>query len=482
MMQNIAKWLEKEWTETLKKFGIKQKEKPTMMTEQNKSYEINLVPEVKRRMIKAMKFRNLMLFVAIIVVALSGGTVVVMASIWEGQNIAMSTQDTKLKKMSDKLKSYDSLSELLTIQKQLEELEEISSNKKVLSRVFSILGTILPSGPDVISISELMVDLSTNEIRFDAQADAKVSPYIDYRVLESFKKGVALMKYDYGRYVDADDNEIPTRCIVETNADGNILMDEETKNNVTDKYIYVYWMKGKPGCDPERNDLGEDEGEVVEETTPTTSDVVQNLLDEFAVTGETKQEVTEQTAEELQQTIVDSYNKKMDGLDDYGKSLMDQQLASGISMGTADVVKIFRSPRFSEWYADGYMDESGTISGIPHFNSECISYSGADVGNSMRWTSTNNCMLSTDDVVIRDSSNGRDSFGNLVLRFNATITLNEEVFKFANKHVMAISPTSQNVTDSYTQIQAMFSERAQDCSDSDVVCTTATTNLETEEQ
>ena len=36
-------------------------------------------------------------------------------------------------------------------------------------------------------------------------------------------------------------------------------------------------------------------------------------------------------------------------------------------------------------------------------------------------------MLSTADVVIRDSSNGRDSAGNLVLRFNATITVNENV-------------------------------------------------------
>ena len=64
-----------------------------------------------------------------------------------------------------------------------------------------------------------------------------------------------------------------------------------------------------------------------------------------------------------------------------------------------------------------------------------------------------------------------------MLRFSATVTLDEAVFKFTNKHVMAISPTGQNVTDSYVQIQGMFAERAADCSDSDVVCTSATSEL-----
>lgn len=483
MFQNIVDWFKKEWKATLKQFGIKPKEAPTMMTEQSKNYEINLVPEVKRQMIKAMRFRNIALFVSIILAAVAGGTVVIMATIWEGQNIAMGGQDTRLKMMSDKLKSYDSLGEFLTIQNQLSNIDEINSNKKVLSRTFSILGTILPAGPDTINISELSVDLPINQIRFDAQADAKVSPYIDYRVLESFKKGVGLMKYDYGRYVDAQDNDIPTRCMVETGADGNILMEEEKVGDVVNKYVYAYWLKGKKGCDPTKDSsLAEDEpeGTVYVENTNSASNAVNNMLNEFAVTGQnnnTQTETATQTAEELAQLMTENYNKKLDALDDYGKSLMEQQVSSGISVNDAEVVKVYRSPRFSEWYKEGYMDESGNISGVPHFNSECIAYSGSDIGTGMKWTSTNDCKLATEDVVVRDSSNGRNSSGDLVLRFSATVTLDEAVFKFTNKHVMAISPTGQNVTDSYVQIQGMFAERAADCSDSDVVCTSATTEL-----
>lgn len=478
MFDKIKTWAQKEWKATLKQFGIKPKEAPTMMTEQNKTYEINLVPEIKRQMIKAMRFRNIMLFVCIILASVAGATVVIMGGIWESQNISMSVQDGKLKTMSEKLKSYDSLSEFLTIQTQLNDLEEINNNKKVLSRVFPIVSTILPEGPDTIEISELSVDLSTNTIRFDAQADAKVSPYIDYRVLESFKKGVSLMKYDYGRYVDEQDNEIPTRCLVETNADGELLVEKESVATSTVEYTYAYWLKGKKGCDPSRDDATEEEED--EEQTGNNSGVsnaVNQMLSEFSVGNE------EVTMENLVSDVVeaedvqDAFNRKLDELDDYGKSLMYDQLNSGIKMEDVTVEKIYRSPRFSEWYKNGNMNEQGEIFNVPHFNSGCITYTGGPAaGGGMKWTSSNDCMLAIEEPSIRDSSNGRDSNGNLVLRFNATITLNGEVFKFTNKHILAISPTGQNVTDSYRQIEGMFAERAADCSDTDVICTTTSTD------
>ena len=488
MFDKVKEWAVKEWKATLKQFGIKPKEAPTMMTEQNKSYEINLVPEIKRQMVKAMRIRNIMLFVCIILASVAGATVVIMGGVWESQNISMSVQDGRIKDMSDKLKSYDSLSEFLTIQTQLKDLDQITNNKKVLSRVFPIVSTILPDGPDTIEISELSVDLSTNTIRFDAQADAKVSPYIDYRVLESFKKGVSLMKYDYGRYVDAADNEIPTRCLVETNKDGELLVEKESIATSTVEYTYAYWLKGKKGCDPSRDDMsGEEEKEDEEESAGNNSGAenkVNQMLSEFAVVngeGEvTKEDFVEDT--DAAEKVQDEFNARLDLLDELGKSLMYDQLNSGIKMEDVAVEKIYRSPRFSEWYKDGYMNEQGEIFNVPHFNSGCITYTGGPaVGGGMKWTSSNDCMLAIEEPSIRDSSNGRDSNGNLVLRFNATITLNGEVFKFTNKHILAISPTGQNVTDSYRQIEGMFAERAADCSDTDVICTTTSTDSGGEE-
>ena len=457
--ENLIEKIKKEWRATLKNFGVKVKEQPTMITEQNKIYEVSLVPEVKRKMIQAMKFRNIMLFICIVLASVSVGTVLIMVSIWSGQNITMSGQDARLKSMSDKINNYSSLSEFLTIQDQLGNIAQINDNKKVLSRVFSILSTILPEGPDTVSLSELSVDLSTNTLRFDAQADAKVSPYIDYRVLESFKKGLSLMKYDFGRYVDENGEEIPTMCIVETDSDGNTLADVEESGATSDKYIYAYWLKGKKGCDPTRDDDAEEE-----EEDATVQEVIQEIANNEDV------DLTEE-----ERNIAEEYEKKTSGLDDYAKALFDQQIEDGISVEQAEVVKVYRSPRFSDWYNAGYMDESGIIDGVAHFESECIAYSGASSSGVMKWTSTNDCMLISEDPVIQDSSNGRDSAGSLVLRFNAAITLDSQVFMFTNKHVMAISPSGQNVTDSYRQIEGMFAERAADCADSDVVCTATST-------
>ena len=460
MFEKIKDWAKKQYRDTLKNFGVKVKEPATMMTEQKSSYEISLVPEVKRNMIKAMKFRNILLFCCIVLISVSGGIVMVMVSVWEGQNITMSGQDSRMKLMSEKLNGYDSLPEFLTIQKQLKQINEISENKKVLSRVFPILSAILPEGPDTISLSELAVDLDENTLTFDGQADAKVSPYIDYRVLESFKKGISLMKYDYGRYVTADDDEIPSRCMVEVGKDGKTLIEEDKKNNVTNKYIYAYWLKGKKGCDPAREDFVA-EGEELEEESYDEENDEQD--------GAEKIEKTEEQ-------IKEEFDKRVEELDDYGKELLYQQIETGVKMEDADVIKIYRSPKFSDWYKNGYMTESGDISGVNHFDSQCITYTGSEANGTMKWISDNTCMLSTEDPAIRDSSNGRDTNGNLVLRFSATLTLEPAVFEFKNKHVMAISPSGQNVTDSYVQVEGMFAERAADCNDSDVICTTTSTD------
>ncbi len=479
--------IRKEWFDTLKNFGVKVKEKENLMTEQKTDYELSLVPEVKRQMIKTMKIRNVFLFVCIVLVSTAGVIVLIMTSIWSGQNITMGGQDKRIDSMSKKLNDYDSLGEFLTIQDQLSKISETNNNRKVLSRVFSILGVVLPEGPDTIEISDLSVDLAGNILRFDAQADAKVSPYIDYRVLESFKKGVSLMKYDYGRYVTAEGEEIPTRCMVETDENGNTLVEEETTGLVTNRYIYAYWLKGKKGCDPQREDLTEEEEEEAEETEDsaeqTASVTSQSFLDQFTVTRTAEEGENSSDSNtsgntnnaDKQKAIQDEYNKRLDSMNDYEKKLADAQLAAGAKMENVEVVKVYRSPRFSDWYKEGYIDESGQITGIQHFDSQCITYSGEDSTGGMKWTAQNDCMLATEDPTIQDSSNGRDTNGELVLRFTASMTLDPAVFMFENKHVMAISPSGQNVTDSYRQVEGMFAERAADCSDSDVVCTSTAT-------
>ena len=369
--------------------------------------EINLVPDIKGEMIRALKLRNLILFICIIVASASVVVALVFGVIAGGQQAAINNKKNTLNTLSNKIQSYTELNDFLTIRDQLGNLSTIADNKKVLSRSFNILSTLRPKNADTIVISELNVNLASDSptISFDAQANAGEEPFIDYAVLETFKKSMDFLTFDYGDYVDNNGNTIPAYCIVETGTDGAMFYD-------ANKGYYAYWLYNGEGCNP---------------STDT-----ENSNDNYQF---------------------EDYNGER-------------------------VVRIWRTPQFNDWYATSNMTKDGSITGIAHFESHCISYSGVtnSITNLTTWSSSNeSCKLvpggSENGINISDSSNGRTSENELVLRFSAIITVAPEYFDFNNHHVLAIGPTGRhNVTDSYVQIQNMFGERAADCAEDDVAC------------
>lgn len=376
--------------------------------------EINLVPDIKGEMIKTLKLRNLIFFLCIVVASASVGVTLIFGLIAGGQQLAIDSKQKTIDNLSAKLASYGDLNDFLTIKDQLGNISTLTSNKKVFSRTFNILSSLIPTGADSVTISKLSVDFTEGipAYNFEAQANAGSEPYIDYRVLEAFKKSMDYMRYDYGRYVDKAGNEIPTYCMIESGSDGATFRDPE-------KGIYALWTINGEGCNP--------------------SDSIK---------------ISDYTTED--------YNSDK-------------------------VVRIWRTPQFSEWYkekqpASGpYMTLSGEISGVPHFESVCTKYIGDDSQNSAnpKWTETNDdCKLVPDGangISISESSNGRDSDEQLVLRFTAALVLAPEVYRFENAHMLAVPPTGRrNVTDSYVQVQAMFGKRASDCKDGDTACSSTT--------
>ena len=379
--------------------------------------EINLVPDIKGEMIKTLKLRNLIYFICIVVGAASLGATAIVALIMGGQQAALDGKKSTLDSLSLKFNSYSDLDEFLTIKDQVGNISTLTNNKKVLSRTFNILSALIPTGADTITVSELNVNLSGDQptFSFDAQANAGREPFIDYNVLDSFKKSMQYMRYDYGNYVDKNGATIPAYCMIETGADGATFMEPS-------KGIYAFWTINAEGCNPSKD---------------------------------TK--VSDYSTEEYE----------------------GQQ-----------VVRIWRTPQYSDWYkqtqveGQPYMSLNGQISGVEHFESACITYTGNDSHNaaSPKWIESNeSCLLvpgGTDGIKVSDSSNGRGAGDELVLRFSAVISLAPAVYNFTNSHVLAIAPSGRrNVTDSYVQVQAMFGERARDCADGDTACSTNTNNV-----
>lgn len=394
-------------------------------------YEINLVPDVKAELIKAQKIRNLVFFVCFVVSAISVGLVIFLGVTRGAQEINIALKDNTLELMAGKLEEYDGLDELLTFKQQLNGLDQIRLNKKNSSRIFMVLASLLPTGDDTVSFYSLTADMDEGVLSLEGQANAGTSTDgIDYRVLEAFVKQAGMVNYDYGRYVDKNGLEIPTMCIDDVNEYGLPRTDENGN-------LYAIWTKGAKGCDPSRSDE-----EYVEDEDYLEEDYDQEDLDE------------EEIIEEESESEAEAENNS----------------------DAIETVTIRRTPEFSEWYRLGYMSDSGEISGVPHFESQCVNYTGISTGSGSKivWNTENNCLLSPYGVTVENSSNGRESGGELVLKFEATVLVDPEVFNYNNKHMVMIAPTGRtNATDSYLQIDSMFVERALDCTKDDAECNKA---------
>lgn len=447
-----------------------------VMKEQTGFYEINLVPDVKTEMIRMQKIRNLVFFICLVVVIGSGAVTAILGSIKVAQDLTMSGQDEHLKNLSKKITSYEELPEFLTVQNQLRGIAEIEDKQKVLSRALIFFAALQDVGIDKVQASELSVDLTSTTLTFDAQADA-VKDDIDYRVLEAFIKRTNLMSFDYGRYVDAEGKEIPSRCLQEY--DLNNKMYEENGS------IYAIWNRGKKGCDPSRDDYAVNEDGTV--TIPQTNADLESTkmndgVSEVAKVGNSQKGADKQNVEKEQ-----TEKKKIN----YVPS-----------------EKIYRTPQFTDWYnkkavrtsEDGIddkaptppnsntvynvtnykytptMDTGGVVSGVPHFESKCITYTGEVTTDEksgkevVKWSSDNKCKMVPNGIEITQSANGRDKNDRLVLSFSATVKFNADAFAFKNKHVMAVGPNGQNVTDSYVQLQKIFTAPATKCSTGDTEC------------
>ncbi|MDO4742195.1 MAG: hypothetical protein Q4A79_02365 [Candidatus Saccharibacteria bacterium] len=399
--------------------------------------EINLVPDVKNEMIKALKLRNFIFFLCLIISAASVAAILIFASIAGGQQAAVDGKKKTLDNLSAKINSFEDLGDFLTIKDQLGNLSALADNKKLISRTFDALAAFIPSGPDSIIISGLSIDLANSSVGsavldIEAQANAGEAPYIDYNVLDSFKKSMQYMQYDYGDYIDKYGNTIPAYCMIEQDSDGATLYDTEKKS------YYAFWLINGDGCNPSKI--------ITAEETEDAEDAEENAED---------------TSTNTEGYTTEDYNGNT-------------------------VVRIWRTPRFNDWYKtipssdSPYMSLDGTISNVPHFKSRCFSYYGTEeYDGNITWSKTENtCKIvpgGMDGITINSSSNGRDDSNELVLRFSATILIDMEFYDFSNHHLIALAPASRvNVTDSYVQIQNMFGRRAKDCAENDTACKNTT--------
>ena len=146
--------------------------------------EINLIPSVKRDLLRARSIRNRVVSVSFLVGSASVAAVVALAVIFGGQIAAEAVQNGSIKDKGNKLSSITDLNKVVTIQNQLSKITSQHDSKKINSRVFDVN----PPAPNDISFSTVKLDPEAKTITLEGTAAN------GYSALETLKKTILKTK------------------------------------------------------------------------------------------------------------------------------------------------------------------------------------------------------------------------------------------------------------------------------------------------
>lgn len=146
--------------------------------------EINLLPNVKRELLKTRVMRNRVISISFLVGGASIAAVVVLALILGSQIAAEAVQSGVIKDRNDKLMTVEDLNKVVTIQHQLTKINEQHSGKKLNSRIFDVVTAVNPVAPNNVSFSDIKVNPGSKTITLEGSA------INGYSALETLKKTI----------------------------------------------------------------------------------------------------------------------------------------------------------------------------------------------------------------------------------------------------------------------------------------------------
>lgn len=146
--------------------------------------EINLLPNVKRELLKTRAMRNRVISISFLVGGVSIAAVVVLALILGSQIAAEAVQNGVIKDRNDKLMAVEDLNKVVTIQHQLTKVNEQHSGKKLNSRIFDVVTAVNPVAPNNVSFSDIKVNPESKTITLEGSA------VNGYSALETLKKTI----------------------------------------------------------------------------------------------------------------------------------------------------------------------------------------------------------------------------------------------------------------------------------------------------
>ena len=141
--------------------------------------EINLIPDVKRELLRAKMMRNAVTAMSITVGMIAVGVAVALGLIFGGQIALEALHDGTIKNKARELTSIEDLDKLVTIQHQLATINKLSSERQADSRLFDVMTAVNPVAPNTLKLKP-----ESRTITIEGSAEN------GYIALEIFKKTI----------------------------------------------------------------------------------------------------------------------------------------------------------------------------------------------------------------------------------------------------------------------------------------------------
>ena len=166
---------------------------------------INLLPDVKKELLRIRRERNLVVSISILAVGGSIAALVVLGGILGGLNIAKVVMENGINKNKATINSAiedKQLNEYLTIQNQLAQINDLKSQQLVYSRIMDYLVELNPASPNNAELSTVSLEMSDGAVA--ATLEGKTQ---DFEALNVYKTTLASAELVYEEKSKDDDDE-----------------------------------------------------------------------------------------------------------------------------------------------------------------------------------------------------------------------------------------------------------------------------------
>lgn len=152
--------------------------------------QINLIPDVKRELIRAQQMRRAAITISIIVGAAAVGAVVLLSGVLAAQQIRITIAKNDIAKNYKSLQSVDNVDDILTLQNQLSKVTTYNDTKTMDSRLFDVINAINPIAPNNVTYSVIKNDPTTKTLSIEGSAAS------GYSATETLRKTILNTKVE----------------------------------------------------------------------------------------------------------------------------------------------------------------------------------------------------------------------------------------------------------------------------------------------